>query len=90
MHTTFLVALTADRGGEGTTAWRAEVGDLPPLDELGARAVEHGDEHVIKFTEACLREYALRPDPRYPAAALAAHRRIERLDSGGAVGAFRG
>jgi hypothetical protein len=22
-----------------------------------------GDEHAIKFTEACLREYALNPDP---------------------------
>ncbi|MBB4633394.1 questin oxidase family protein [Sphingosinicella soli] len=34
-------------------------------EELVARAVEHGDEHAVKFTEACLREYALRPDERY-------------------------
>lgn len=34
-------------------------------DELVARAAEHGDEHAIKFTEACLREYAIRPDARY-------------------------
>lgn len=33
--------------------------------ELVARAVEHGDQHVLKLTEACLREHALRPDPRY-------------------------
>jgi hypothetical protein len=39
--------------------------------------VEHGDEHVIKFTEAALREHALRPDPRFAAAVLAAHDRIE-------------
>jgi hypothetical protein len=35
---------------------------------LAARAVEHGDEHAIKFTEACLREDALRPSPAYRAA----------------------
>ena len=27
------------------------------------------DEHAIKFTEACLRENAIRPDPVYLAAA---------------------
>jgi hypothetical protein len=37
----------------------------PAPDELIARAVAHGDEHAIKFTEACLREYARRPDSRY-------------------------
>jgi hypothetical protein len=41
-----------------------EVETLSPQ-ELAARAVEHGDEHAIKLTEACLREYALRPDERY-------------------------
>jgi hypothetical protein len=41
-----------------------EVETLEPA-ELAARAVEHGDEHAIKLTEACLREYALRPDERY-------------------------
>ncbi len=86
VQTAFLLAFTVDRRGEGTTAWRSEVADLPPVDELGARAAEHGDEHVIKFTEACLREYALRPDPRYPAAAFAAQRRIVPLDAGGGVG----
>jgi hypothetical protein len=30
----------------------------PPADELIGRAVEHGDEHVIKLTEAALREHA--------------------------------
>jgi hypothetical protein len=37
--------------------------------ELAERAVEHGDEHAMKFTEACLREYAIRPDPRFLVAA---------------------
>lgn len=40
-----------------------------PRDELVGRAVEHGDEHAIKLTEACLREFDLRPDPRYLIAA---------------------
>jgi hypothetical protein len=34
-------------------------------DELVARAVEHRDPHVVKFTEACAREHALVPDPVY-------------------------
>ncbi|MVO83803.1 DUF4243 domain-containing protein [Streptomyces sp. p1417] len=90
VQSAFLLAFTADRGDEGTTAWRAEADELPPLHELGARTVEHGDEHVIKFTEACLREYALRPDPRYPAAAYAAQCRIPRLADGGGAGAVAG
>ncbi|MFJ9415240.1 hypothetical protein ACIRPT_13865 [Streptomyces sp. NPDC101227] len=86
----FLLAFTVDRRGEGTDVWRSEFAEEPPsMAELGARAAEHGDEHVIKFTEACLREYALRPDPRYPAAAFAAQRRIGRLDDGGGVGGLR-
>jgi hypothetical protein len=32
-------------------------------------AVAHGDEHVIKFTEACLREDRIAPAPAYRAAA---------------------
>jgi hypothetical protein len=43
---------------------------------LIARALAKGDEHVIKFTEAALRENSLRPDPRFPAAILAAQQRI--------------
>ncbi|MFG2140114.1 hypothetical protein [Streptomyces sp. NPDC048650] len=86
----FLLAFTVDRRDEGTSVWRSQLPDAPPsMVELGGRAAEHGDEHVIKFTEACLREYALRPDPRYPAAALAAQRRIPPLDGGGGVGGLR-
>ncbi|MGE0679312.1 MAG: hypothetical protein AB7P69_00155, partial [Candidatus Binatia bacterium] len=33
-------------------------------------AVANGDEHAIKFTEACLREHALNPSPVYFSAAL--------------------
>jgi Questin oxidase-like len=37
-------------------------------DELVDRAVAHGDEHVIKFTEACLHRHALGPSAVYFAA----------------------
>ncbi|OZM75382.1 questin oxidase family protein [Pseudonocardia sp. MH-G8] len=40
------------------------VGDAaPPVDELAARAIEHGDEHVIKLTEAAMREFRRSEDP---------------------------
>jgi hypothetical protein len=58
----------------------AAFGSAPPLaaegeppgdgaDDLVERAVAHGDEHAIKFTEACLRLDALAPSPVYAAAA---------------------
>jgi hypothetical protein len=44
-------------------------GEPPTPAELSARAAEHKDPHVVKFTEACIREHALRPDPAYLLAA---------------------
>ena len=38
-------------------------------DTLIDTATAHGDEHVIKFTEACLREDGIRPSPAFAAAA---------------------
>ena len=38
-------------------------------EDLIARAIECGYEHAIKFTEVCLREYELNPQPEYLAAA---------------------
>lgn len=38
-------------------------------DDLINRALATGDEHAIKFTEACLREHALSPNPVYLRAA---------------------
>jgi hypothetical protein len=38
-------------------------------DGLADRAIANGDEHVIKFTEACLSRNAIAPSPVYPAAA---------------------
>ena len=48
-------------------------------DELAHRAVEHGDEHTIKVTEACLREDRIRSDPAYRAAAEAVLHRTPPL-----------
>ncbi|MBT2382151.1 questin oxidase family protein [Streptomyces sp. ISL-11] len=76
VHAALLLAFTGDRAGEATAAAEAAETELPPFGELAARAVAHGDEHVLKFTEACAREHALRPDPRYGAAVLAAQERI--------------
>jgi len=45
-------------------------------DDLIDRAVASGDEHAIKFAEACLREHALNPAPVYLAAAEHAVRRL--------------
>jgi hypothetical protein len=42
---------------------------LPAPAEIAARAAEHGNPHVVKFTEACIRETTLRPDPVYLLAA---------------------
>jgi hypothetical protein len=45
--------------------------DVPSPAEIAARAVEHRDPHVVKYTEACLREHSRRPDPAYLLAAQA-------------------
>ena len=51
---------------------RAMAEDIEPCaqnaETLIDRAVANGDEHVIKFTEACLRRDALVPSPAYRAA----------------------
>ena len=54
-------------GGSTAMAQKIE----PPEDDddgLVDRAIVNGDEHVIKFTEACLRRHALSPSPAYFAA----------------------
>jgi hypothetical protein len=42
---------------------------LPARDDITDMAVASMDEHAIKFADACLREYALNPDPVFLAAA---------------------
>ena len=49
---------------------------LPSREELTERALATGDEHAIKFAEACFREYALNPKPVY---ILAAKDGVSRL-----------
>ncbi len=52
---------------------RPDAGAIAPpgdsADDLIDRAVATGDEHAIKFTEACLREHALNPQAVFLAAA---------------------
>ncbi len=43
---------------------------LPSRDDLADRAIATGDEHAIKFTDACFREHALNPKPVYILAAM--------------------
>lgn len=45
-------------------------------EDLIERAMANGDEHAIKFTEACLREYGLNPAPVYLAAAADVSERL--------------
>jgi Questin oxidase-like len=54
---------------------------LPPEtpEALIDRAVAAGGAHTIKFTEACLREYALNPQPVYLVAARDAAERVGRV-----------
>jgi Questin oxidase-like len=52
---------------------------MPPPEDTDAlidRAMAAGGAHTIKFTEACLREYALNPKPVYLAAARDAAERV--------------
>ena len=55
------------------------LGEAPEdIDDLIDQSVATGDEHAIKFTEACLREYRLNPKPVYLVAAQDATRRLTR------------
>ena len=63
-------ALYAASGGKAP-APRPETA-LPDRESLVDRAISTADEHVIKFTEACLTEHALNPKPVYLRAADAA------------------
>jgi hypothetical protein len=61
-------ALYAAFGNRAAPEGRIE----PPgedVEQLVDRAVAHGDEHAIKFTEACLHQHARQPSPAYLAAA---------------------
>jgi hypothetical protein len=55
----------------GTRAELPRVDGVKTRDDEGliARAIACGDEHAIKFTEVCVREFALNPNPAFIAAA---------------------
>ncbi len=48
------------------------------VDDIIDRALATGDEHAIKFTEACLREHAVMADPAFLAAADLVGERLAR------------
>ena len=53
----------------GGTAFAVEIAAIDQdQDALIERALANGDEHVIKFTEACLSRHVLAPSPAYQAA----------------------
>jgi hypothetical protein len=54
-------------GSETAIAGDIELRELDE-DETADRSIVNGDEHVIKFTEACLRRHARCPSPAYLAA----------------------
>jgi hypothetical protein len=54
----------------GKTAPPPTGSSLPSREELAERAIATGDEHAIKFTDACFREHALNPKPVYILAAM--------------------
>jgi hypothetical protein len=71
------IAARVTRAPVPDAAPAAAIGEpLFGIDELIDRAVAHGDEHVIKLTEACLREDRIKPDPVYRAAAEMLQRRV--------------
>jgi hypothetical protein len=55
--------------GTAKPDWSEAALPKEPPEELIALAVRTGDDHAIKFTEACLREHALNPNAVYLAAA---------------------
>ena len=54
--------------GGGTAFARDIAAPAEDPETLVDQAVANGDEHVIKFTEACLSRHKLAPSPAYPAA----------------------
>jgi Questin oxidase-like len=65
-----------------TTPSPSASGFMPPSESpetLIDHAVAAGGAHTIKFTEACLREYALNPQPVYLVAARDAAERVGRV-----------
>lgn len=66
-------ALRSAAPGKQAAGCPSPVGKIEPpredADTLVDMAIAHGDEHAIKFIEACSRQHALNPLPAYLAAA---------------------
>jgi len=56
-----LAAFASPRAEAESLAVDADTGAL--LDRLDVRAIEHGDEHVVKLTEASRREFSRTENP---------------------------
>ena len=76
VHVVLLMMFTRGPGAERQALHDASRAELPSWGDVFGRALDNGDEHVIKFTEACYRENALQPDPRFAHAAQGALQRI--------------
>ncbi len=72
-------AIYAVYGAKPPPPESTESSDDADADALIQSAIECADEHAIKFTEACLREYALNPQPSYLAAARHAVATLTKL-----------
>ncbi len=70
--------------GRGATAAETDAAAIEP-DDVIAQAVAGGDEHGIKFTEACLREHRISGDGAFLTAAQDA---VRRLAPAGRIAAF--
>jgi hypothetical protein len=56
-----VAAFASPRTSAEATA--AGTAGAPSVEQLAGRAIEHGDEHVIKLTEAVAREFRRSADP---------------------------
>jgi hypothetical protein len=78
VHIALLLMFTSNPSDERTSLQRSFAASVPSWQDLFAHAAETGDEHANKFTEACYRENALQPDPRF---ACATHAALQRISS---------
>jgi hypothetical protein len=90
VHVVLLLMFTHTGDGERESIADASGTVLPSWHQLFDHAVVHGDEHVVKFTEACYRENAIQPDPRFAAAVQAALARIPPRALGGGAATVTG
>ena len=74
-----IAAIFASPAKPGPEADRLTAAPALQPDELVHSAIEHGNEHTIKLTEACLLEDGICPNPAYRGAAEAVLHRTTPL-----------